>query len=365
LLVEMDGFESNDGVILIAATNRPDVLDPALLRPGRFDRRVVVDLPDVRGREGILKVHSRNVPLEEGVNLKRVAQGTPGLSGADLANLVNEAALLGSRNDRKAVAMIDFEEAKDKVMLGAERRSVVLTEEDKKLSAYHEAGHALVATLLPEAQPIHKATIIPRGQAMGMVSFLADERRSVTEKRLRAHLATALGGCCAESLIFNERSTGAQGDYKQVTALAHSMICDWGMNENLGPLSLSGDDQEIFLGKEFARTRNFSERTAEAIDQEIRDLVLDAEKTAAKLLAENEDKLEGLAQALLEYEVLDDVEINSILKGEPLERDGRSGGTADETAVPEGESITTAKGDGSEEAGEQAGDGERDEDVRE
>ncbi|MBT4501439.1 MAG: cell division protein FtsH, partial [Gemmatimonadetes bacterium] len=238
-------------------------------------------------------------------------------------------------------------------------------EEDKKLSAYHEAGHALVATLLPEAQPIHKATIIPRGQAMGMVSFLADERRSVTEKRLRAHLATALGGCCAESLIFNERSTGAQGDYKQVTALAHSMICDWGMNENLGPLSLSGDDQEIFLGKEFARTRNFSERTAEAIDQEIRDLVLDAEKTAAKLLAENEDKLEGLAQALLEYEVLDDVEINSILKGEPLERDGRSGGTADETAVPEGESITTAKGDGSEEAGEQAGDGERDEDVRE
>ena len=337
LLVEMDGFESNDGVILIAATNRPDVLDPALLRPGRFDRRVVVDLPDVRGREGILKVHSRNVPLAEGVNLKRVAQGTPGLSGADLANLVNEAALLGSRNDRKAVAMADFEEAKDKVMLGAERRSVVLTEEDKKLSAYHEAGHALVATLLPEAQPIHKATIIPRGQAMGMVSFLADERRSVTETQLRAHLATALGGCCAESLIFNERSTGAQGDYKQVTALAHSMICDWGMNKNLGPLSLGGDDQEIFLGKEFGRARNISERTAEAIDQEIRDLVLDAERIAAELLAENQAKLEGLAQALLEYEVLDDVEIDRILKGEPLERDGRSGGTAEETAVGEGD----------------------------
>jgi cell division protease FtsH len=341
LLVEMDGFESNDGVILIAATNRPDVLDPALLRPGRFDRRVVVDLPDVRGREGILKVHSRNVPLEEGVSLKRVAQGTPGLSGADLANLVNEAALLGARSDRKAVAMADFEEAKDKVMLGAERRSVVLTEEDKRLSAYHEAGHALVATLLPEAQPIHKATIIPRGQAMGMVSFLADERRSVTEPRLRAHLATALGGCCAESLIFNERSTGAQGDYKQVTALAHSMICDWGMNKNLGPLSLSGDDQEVFLGKEFARMRNISERTAEAIDQEIRELVLDAEKTAAELLSENEAKLEALAQALLEYEVLDDVEIECILRGESLDRDSRSGVSAEGSAATGEESAAT------------------------
>jgi len=365
LLVEMDGFESNDGVILIAATNRPDVLDPALLRPGRFDRRVVVDLPDVRGREGILKVHSRNVPLEEGVNLKRVAQGTPGLSGADLANLVNEAALLGSRNDRKAVAMADFEEAKDKVMLGAERRSVVLTEEDKKLSAYHEAGHALVAMLLPEAQPIHKATIIPRGQAMGMVSFLADERRSVTEARLRAHLATALGGCCAESLIFNERSTGAQGDYKQVTALAHSMVCDWGMNKNLGPLSLSGDDQEVFLGKEFARARNFSERTAEAIDQEIRDLVLDAERTAAELLSENEEKLESLAQALLEYEMLDDVEIDCILKGEPLERDSRSEGAEDGEAAAEEEPVATAQGDESEEAEERVAEEERDEDARE
>jgi len=343
LLVEMDGFESNDGVILIAATNRPDVLDPALLRPGRFDRRVVVDLPDVRGREGILRVHARNVPLDANVDLKRVAQGTPGLSGADLENLVNEAALLASRRDRKAVAMVDFDEAKDKVMLGAERKSIVMTDEDKKLSAYHEAGHALVAKLLPGAPPIHKATIIPRGQAMGMVSFLADERRSVTESRLRAHLATALGGCCAETLIFNERSTGAQGDYKQVTTLARSMVCDWGMNKKLGPLSLGGEEDEVFLGKEFTRTRNFSERTAQAVDQEIRELVLEAEKTATDFLAENEDKLHDLALALLEYEVLDDEEIDRILAGESLERESRRLPAADSAAAgpePDAEPVS-------------------------
>ena len=354
LLVEMDGFESNDGVILIAATNRPDVLDPALLRPGRFDRRVVVDLPDVRGREGILKVHTRNVPVDNGVDLKRVAQGTPGLTGADLANLVNEAALLASRHDHKAVAMVDFEDAKDKVMLGAERRSVVMTDEDKKLSAYHEAGHALVATLLPGAQPIHKATIIPRGQAMGMVSFLADERRSVTETRLRAHLATALGGCCAESLVFNERSTGAQGDYKQVTALARSMVCEWGMNKNLGPLSLGGADDEVFLGKEFTRTRNFSERTAEAVDQEIRDLVFEEEKTASELLSTNEDKLHLLAQALLEYEVLDDSEINRILAGQPLERE-RPQLREEQETEPAEEKKTGESGEGEQKRAEENG----------
>ncbi|MGY8824319.1 MAG: ATP-dependent zinc metalloprotease FtsH [Candidatus Latescibacterota bacterium] len=321
LLVEMDGFESNDGVILIAATNRPDVLDPALLRPGRFDRRVVVDLPDVRGREGILQVHSRKVPLEAAVDLKRIAQGTPGLSGADLANLVNEAALLAARREHKAVSMGDFEDAKDKVMLGAERRSLVMTDEDRKLSAYHEAGHALVAKLVPEGHQIGKATIIPRGQAMGMVSFLPDERRSMTETRLKAHLATALGGCCAEKIIFDERSTGAQGDYKQVTALARSMICDWGMNENLGPLSLGGGDDEIFLGKGFARGRHISEETAQAIDQEIRKLVSEAEATALCLLRENSDKLHVLAQALLDYEVLDDVELDLVLTGEELARD--------------------------------------------
>ncbi|MEW6752688.1 MAG: ATP-dependent zinc metalloprotease FtsH, partial [Candidatus Latescibacterota bacterium] len=338
LLVEMDGFEANDGVILIAATNRPDVLDPALLRPGRFDRRVVVDLPDVRGREGILRVHAGRMPLDQGVDFRRVAQGTPGLSGADLANLVNEAALLASRRDRQAVSMVDFEEAKDKVMLGAERRSMVMTEEDKRLSAYHEAGHALVAKLLPGAQPIHKATIIPRGQAMGMVSFLADERRSVTESRLRAHLATALGGCCAESLIFNERSTGAQGDYKQVTALARSMVCEWGMNKNLGPLSLGGDDNEVFLGKDFARTRHISEQTAQTIDAEVRDLVLEAEKTATRLLEANEPVLHRLAQALREYEVLDDAEIGRIMAGETLQRERPQSASA----VPEGAAAESA-----------------------
>ena len=320
LLVEMDGFESNDGVILLASTNRPDVLDPALLRPGRFDRRIVVDLPDLRGRHGILHVHSREMPLEESVDLQRVAQSTPGLTGADLANLANEAALLASRHDRDAVAMVDFEEAKDKVMMGAERKSMVMTEEDKKLAAYHEAGHAMVAKLLPGAPPIHKATIIPRGQTMGMVSFLSDERRSITESRLLAHLATALGGCCAENLIFEERSTGAQSDYKQVTSLARSMICEWGMNKKIGPLSLGGADEEVFLGKEFSRTRNFSEQTALAIDDEIRDLVLMAQETAAELLRSNEERLHTLAAALLRYEVLDNLEIDTILAGKALDR---------------------------------------------
>ncbi len=320
LLVEMDGFESNDGVILIAATNRPDVLDPALLRPGRFDRRVVVDLPDVRGREGVLKVHVRKVPLDPDVDLQKVAQGTPGLSGADLENLVNEAALLASRRDRKTVDMGDFEAAKDKVMLGAERRSMVLTEEDQRLSAYHEAGHALVAKSIKGGPAIGKATIIPRGQAMGMVSFLADERRSLTETRLKAHLATALGGCVAEKLVFAERSTGAQGDYQQVTRLARSMVCDWGMNEELGPLSLGGGDAEVFLGKEFGHSPHMSEETSQTVDREIRKLVVAAEETALRILGENEDKLHSLARALLAYEVLDDAEIDQVLAGEPLAR---------------------------------------------
>ena len=320
LLVEMDGFESNDGVILIAATNRPDVLDPALLRPGRFDRRVVVSLPDVRGRKGILEVHSRNVPLSEDVDMERLAKGTPGLSGADLESLVNEAALLASRRDREQVVMVDMEDAKDKVMLGAERKSMIMTEEDKKLAAVHEAGHALAAKLTPGAPPINKAVIVPRGQTMGMVSFLAEERHSVTESRLRAHLVTGLGGCCAESLVFGERSTGAQADYKQVTALARSMICDWGMNKDLGPLSLGGEEEEVFLGKEFARTRNFSEQTAQTIDREIRELVLDAERRATAVLTENRGHLDDLAAALLEYEVLDDAEIDLILDGQTLKR---------------------------------------------
>ena len=346
LLVEMDGFESNDGVILVAATNRPDVLDPALLRPGRFDRRVVVDLPDLRGREGILAVHTRHIPMADDVDLKRVAQGSPGLSGADLANLANEAALLASRRNRQEVVMADFDEAKDKIMLGAERKSMVMSEEDKRLAAYHEAGHAIVAKLLPGAQPIHKATIIPRGQTMGMVSFLADERHSVSETRLRTHLATALGGCCAESLIFKERSTGAQGDYKQVTALARSMVCEWGMSKQLGPLSFGNEEEEVFLGKEFARTRNFSEQTAQAIDQEIRDLVLAAEETAADLLEKNQDKLHALAHGLLRFEMLDDAEIDNILALGPSEVEGGEPSVA--TGNPAGKEIQEAPATGEE-----------------
>jgi cell division protease FtsH len=320
LLVEMDGFESNDGVILIAATNRADVLDPALLRPGRFDRRVVVNLPDVRGRKGILAVHARNVPLGEDVDLERLAKGTPGLSGADLENLVNEAALLASRRDRESVIHTDFEEAKDKVMLGAERKSVIMTEEDKKLAAVHEAGHALAAKMTPGAPSINKAVIVPRGQTMGMVSFLADERHSITETQLKAHLVTGLGGCCAESIIFGERSTGAQADFKQTTGLARRMVCDWGMNTGLGPLALGGDDEEVFLGKEFARTRGFSEDTARSIDREIRDLIIEAEGRARELLVTHRKQLEDLADALLEHEVLDDAEIDRVLDGQTIER---------------------------------------------
>jgi cell division protease FtsH len=321
LLVEMDGFESHDGVILIAATNRPDVLDPALLRPGRFDRRIVVGLPDVRGRKGILLVHTRSIPLDESVDLERLAKGTPGMSGADLENLVNEAALLGSRRDRTKVLMIDMEEAKDRIMLGPERKSMVMSEEDKQLAAVHEAGHALVAKLTPGAPPINKIVIVPRGETMGMVSFLAEERNSVTESKLRAHLTTTLGGCCAETLVFGERSTGAQADYKQVTSLARSMICDWGMNKSLGPLSLGGQGEEVFLGKEFTRTRNFSEHTAVMIDTEIRDLVLEAEKRASQLLADNRAKLDMVTQALLEHEVIDDAELELVLSGQPIIRD--------------------------------------------
>jgi cell division protease FtsH len=321
LLVEMDGFESHDGVILIAATNRPDVLDPALLRPGRFDRRIVVGLPDVRGRKGILQVHTRSIPLDESVDLERLAKGTPGMSGADLENLVNEAALLGSRRDRTKVLMVDMEEAKDRIMLGPERKSMVMSEEDKQLAAVHEAGHALVAKLTPGAPPINKIVIVPRGETMGMVSFLSEERNSVTESKLRAHLTTTLGGCCAETLVFGERSTGAQADYKQVTSLARSMICDWGMNKSLGPLSLGGQGEEVFLGKEFTRTRNFSEHTAVMIDTEIRDLVLEAEKRASQLLADNRAKLDMVTQALLEHEVIDDAELELVLSGQPIIRD--------------------------------------------
>ena len=340
LLVEMDGFESNDGVILIAATNRPDVLDPALLRPGRFDRRVVVPLPDVRGREGILKVHTRHVPLSDNVDLKRLARATPGVSGADLENMVNEAALLASRRDRDAVTMVDFEESKDKVMLGAERRSMVMTDQEKKLTAYHEAGHALMAKLVPGAPPINKATIIPRGQALGMVSWLEEESHTRTSTECKARLTTGLAGRCAELLVFGELTSGATADYKQTTALARAMVCEWGMSETLGPLSLGSDDDEVFLGKEFGRVRAFSEHTAQVVDAEISKLILAAEESATDLLKENQGKLIAVAEALLVHEVLDNADLDKVIAGEPVVRRGEGGSAATEV-----EGATTGIGD--------------------
>lgn len=326
LLVEMDGFESNEGVILIAATNRPDVLDPALLRPGRFDRQVIVDLPDVKGREGILRVHTRNIPLAKNVRLGVLARGTPGLSGADLENLVNEAALLASRRNRKSVTMADFEEAKDKVMMGAARLSMVITEEEKRLIAYHEVGHALVSKLIPGSDPVHKVTIIPRGRALGVTHYLpVDEKHTYSKSYCMGKLAHALGGRCAEQLVFGELTTGSGNDYEQATALAHNMVCEWGMSERLGPLTYGKKEEEIFLGREIAQHRDYSEKTAQLIDEEVRRLVDEAEARATQILKENEDKLHAIAKALLEFEVLDGHQMDRILKGERLRKPaGRS-----------------------------------------
>jgi len=319
LLVEMDGFESNEGVILLAATNRPDVLDPALLRPGRFDRQVVVDAPDVRGREGILRVHTRRVALGGEVDLKILARGTPGLSGADIANLVNEAALLAARRDRDKVTMADFEDAKDKVMMGTERRSLVITEEEKKTTAYHEAGHALVGKLLPDADPVHKVTIIPRGMALGVTHFLPiDERHTHSREYLEARLVYTMGGRIAERLVFNRLTTGAGNDLERATALAHKMVCEWGMSEKLGPMTFGKKQEEIFLGREIARHRDFSERTAQLIDEEIHRILHAAEQKAHKLLSEHLDHLHSIAGALLERESLDGEDIDVLLRGEPL-----------------------------------------------
>ncbi|MBS12283.1 MAG: cell division protein FtsH [Gemmatimonadetes bacterium] len=319
LLVEMDGFESKEGVILIAATNRPDVLDPALMRPGRFDRQVIVDLPDVRGREAVLRVHTRNTPLAKDVNLKVLARGTPGLSPADLENLVNEAALLASRHDRSRVMMIDMENAKDKVMMGVERRSMVISDEEKKLTAYHEIGHALVSKLIPEADPVHKVTIIPRGRALGLMTSLpVDDRHNYSRGWCLARLAIALGGRTAEKIVFNELTNGASSDYAQATELARRMVCDWGMSERLGPLSYGQKQDEIFLGRDMAHRRDYSEKTAEAIDEEIKNFVSSAAKKAEGLLKDNLDTLHKMAEALLEHEVLDDKQLDQIIAGETL-----------------------------------------------
>ncbi len=336
LLVEMDGFEQNIGVILIAATNRPDVLDPALLRPGRFDRQVVVDRPDVRGREGILKVHTRNIPLAEDVKLDVLAKGTPGLSGADLANLVNEAALLAARQNQKEVAMHHFEESKDKVMMGMERKSLIISDREKRVTSYHESGHVLVARMLPEADPVHKVTIIPRGRALGVTTYLPmDEKHTYSKQYLEAMITYAFGGRAAEKLIFNELTTGAGNDIERASQLARKMVCEWGMSEKLGPLTYGAKEEEIFLGREVTRHRDFSEDTANVIDDEVKKIVSSCMKRADKILSENIDKLHRLANALLEREILDGDEIDKIIRGETLPPIERKNGNGQTVSAPQ------------------------------
>ncbi len=318
LLVEMDGFESNEGVILIAATNRPDVLDPALLRPGRFDRRIVVPRPDLKGREEILRVHTRKVPLSEDVDLSVIARGTPGFSGADLANLVNEAALWAARQNRKFVAQSDFEMAKDKVLMGVERKSMILSDEEKRNTAYHEGGHALVAAMIPEADPIHKVTIIPRGMALGITMQLPiDDKHTYTKEFLEAQLAVLMGGRAAEEIVLGKLTTGAGNDIERVTDVARQMVCEWGMSE-LGPLTFGKKEEAIFLGREIAQHRDYSEDTAIRIDQEVKKIVTAAYDRAREILRTNRDALDRIAQALLEREVLDANEIKLLIEGKPL-----------------------------------------------
>src|SRR6266852_402818 len=318
LLVEMDGFESNEGVILIAATNRPDVLDPALLRPGRFDRRVVVARPDVKGREEILRVHTRKVPIADDVDLSIIARGTPGFSGADLANLVNEAELWAERQNRKFVMMSDFEMSKDKVLMGVERKSMILSDEEKKNTAYHEAGHALVAAMTPGADPVHKVTIIPRGMALGLTMQLPeDDKHTYTREYLEAMLAVLMGGRSAEEIFLGHITTGAGNDIERATDIARNMVCEWGMSE-LGPLAYGKKDEAIFLGREIAQHRDYSEDTAIQIDKEVKRIVNEGYENAKKLLLNNRDKLERIAQALLVREVIDANEVKLLMEGKPL-----------------------------------------------
>ncbi len=319
LLVEMDGFEQNVGVIIIAATNRPDVLDPALLRPGRFDRQIVVDRPDRRGREGILKVHTRNMPLAENVDLMTIAQATPGFSGADLANLCNEAAIYAARRNGDRVTMYDFEMAKDKLMLGLERRTMVMSEDERKMTAYHEVGHVLVGHFMPQGDPLHKVTIIPRGRALGVTAFLPnDDSHSRSREWFEAKIAMAMGGRAAELLIFGNYTSGAQGDIKTVTQLARQMVCELGMSETLGPINYASNDGEVFLGRDFATHRDISEATAEIIDKEVRRIVDDGMRRAQDVLREHIDILHRMSLLLLERETLDAEEIEAVVRGEEL-----------------------------------------------
>lgn len=319
LLIEMDGFEPNNGIIIIAATNRPDILDPALLRPGRFDRQVVVDRPDVKGREGILKVHTRKIPLSSDVDLSVIAKATPGLSGAELANLVNEATLLAARKNKKVVDMEDFEEAKDKVMMGLERKSLIISEKEKEMTAYHESGHVLVAKMIPEADPVYKVTIIPRGRALGVTTYLPiDEKHTYSKDYLLAMITYALGGRAAELIVFNQLTTGAGNDIERATQIARKMVCEWGMSERLGPLAYGSREEELFLGREITRRKEISEKTAQLIDEEVQNIVNSCMNRAETILRENIDALHSLAKNLLEREILDNEEIDMIIRGEEL-----------------------------------------------
>jgi cell division protease FtsH len=349
LLVEMDGFEPNEGVIIIAATNRPDVLDPALLRPGRFDRQIVVPNPDVTGREKILKVHMRKVPLAPDVNVRTLARGTPGFSGADLMNLVNEAALLAARRGKRLVTMAEFEDAKDKVMMGAERRTLVMTEEEKKLTAYHEAGHALVALHMPASDPIHKATIIPRGRALGMVMRLPEKDQvSLTRAKCKADLAVAMGGRVAEEMIFGYEkvTSGASGDIQMATRLARAMATQFGMSDKLGPLLYGENQEEVFLGHSVAKSQHVSEDTQRIVDAEIKSFVNTGYETAKRVLSEHEDQLHVIANGLLEYETLSGDEIKDLLDGKPPVRDTDDDQpTARASAVPKTGAKRRGEGD--------------------
>ncbi len=336
LLVEMDGFESNEGVILISATNRPDILDPALIRPGRFDRQVVVPSPDIKGREGILEVHSRKAPLAEDVDLAVLARGTPGFSGADLENMVNEAALLAARTDKDFLEMSDFEEAKDKVLMGAARKSMIISEEEKKNTAYHEAGHGLVVKMLPGTDPIHKMTIIPRGRALGLTQQLPiDEKHTYPKKYLLNNLAVLMGGRAAEELVLDDTTTGAGNDIERATETARKMVCEWGMSEKIGPLAFGKKDEQIFLGREFAQHSDYSEETAMLIDKEVTRLVSEAHNKARKILQDNIDILHTMAEALLEKETLVESDIDAIIAGHRPDNGG-------ETKVEEGKAASEA-----------------------
>lgn len=340
LLVEMDGFEANESIILIAATNRPDVLDPALLRPGRFDRQVVVPNPDVTGREQILKVHVRNVPLAPNVDLKVIARGTPGFSGADLMNLVNESALMAARRNKRLVTMLEFEDAKDKVMMGAERRSTAMTEEEKKLTAYHESGHAILALNVESADPVHKATIIPRGRALGMVMQLPEaDRYSMSYKYMISRLAIMMGGRVAEELTFGKENitSGASSDIEQATKLARAMITQWGFSDELGQVAYGENQQEVFLGHSVAQSKNLSEETAQKIDNEVKRLIDEATQKAHEILSTKHDDFVALAEGLLEYETLSGDEIKSLLKGEKPSRD-----MGDDTPPSRGSAVPSA-----------------------